>query len=58
MDETRDDLALMLQPDRDCPMRDAVQEVCRAIERVDDPAKFSVLIAFGTAFFHQETVTG
>lgn len=39
-------------------MRDAVQEVRRAVQRIDDPAPGPVVPARSTAFFHQEGVAG
>ena len=43
VDHARHDLALVLQGDRDRPVRQAVQEVDRAVERIDDPAAGRVL---------------
>ena len=38
VDDARHDLALVLEADRDRPVRQAVQEVGGAVERIDDPA--------------------
>jgi hypothetical protein len=52
-----DDLALPLQRDRDREDRDAVQEVGRAVERIDDPAMLGVVARHLAALLHQEGVT-
>jgi hypothetical protein len=38
VDDARDDLAVPLEAERDCEMRNAVQEVRGAVERIDDPS--------------------
>ena len=43
VDHARHDLALVLERDRDRPVRQPVQEVRRAVERIDDPAPGRVL---------------
>jgi hypothetical protein len=53
-----DDLALALEADGDGPMRDAVQEVGGAVERIDDPAVRAVDADDLAALFHEEAVTG
>src|SRR5439155_19670806 len=58
VDETGDDLAVALQGDRDCEMRDAVEKIGRAVERVDDPAVMRVAAFAGAAFLEQEAVAG
>ena len=39
-------------------MRDAVQEVGGAVERIDDPAMMAVAARLDSAFLHQEAVAG
>ena len=46
------------QPDADRPVRNAVQEVGGAVERIDHPAPRPVLRARGAGFLHQEGVAG
>src|SRR5690606_15519643 len=43
VDDARDDLALALKGDGDGEERNAVQEVRRAVERIDDPAVLGVV---------------
>ena len=47
-----------LQGDVDRELRDAVQEVGRAVQRVDDPAMLGVLALQLAAFLHQEAPVG
>ena len=42
VDDAGDDLAVALERDRDREMRDAVQEIGGAVERIDDPAVMRV----------------
>ena len=53
-DHAGDDLPVALQRDRDGEDRDAVQEVGRAVERIDDPAMLGVLAFDLAALLHQE----
>ena len=53
-----DDLALALEGDRDGEVRQAVQEVGGAVERVDDPAVALVGAFDGAALLHDEAVAG
>ena len=56
VDDAGDQLALSLERDRDGEYRDAVQEIGRAVERVDDPAVLAVIAVDRAAFFHQEGI--
>ena len=51
-----DDRAVALQRDRDRKMRNAVQEVGGAVERIDDPAMGLVGAGMRAAFLAQEAV--
>ncbi len=46
------------QADADRPVRHAVQEIGRAVQRIDHPAPRPVFRARGTGFLHQEGVSG
>ena len=51
VDDSMRDLALVRERDRYAVLRKAVQEVGRAVERIDDPDVFRVgVVAFGGAF--------
>src|SRR5215469_4010287 len=54
IDDAGDDLALALQGDRDAEMRDAVEEVERAVERIDKPAMLAVGADRLAALLHEE----
>src|SRR5579862_2896407 len=58
IDEPCDDLAVALERDRDRPMRNAVQEIGGAVERIDDPAMMRIAAARGAALFHEEAIAG
>src|SRR6266702_196735 len=58
VDHARDDRALARQPDRDRKLRDAVQEVGGAVERIDDPGVALVAALAHAAFLADEAVTG
>jgi hypothetical protein len=58
VDHCGDDFAVPFEPDRDAEMRDAVQEIGRAVERVDDPAMPLVAAFGGAAFLEQHRITG
>src|SRR4029450_7713035 len=53
VDEPRDHRAFPLEPDRDRKVRNAVEEVQRAVERIDDPA-VGLVAAFARAAFLAE----
>src|SRR4029453_2243581 len=57
VDHGGDDLALALEADRDGEVRHAVQEVGRAVERIDDPAVAAVALGLA-AFLAEEAVLG
>ena len=50
-------ISIALQADRNRELRDAVQEVGGAVERIDDPGVALVLAFAGAAFFADEAVT-
>src|SRR6476620_8040154 len=56
VDHARDDRALTLQADRDRKLRDAVQEVGGAVERIDDPGVALVGAFAAAAFLADEAV--
>ncbi len=56
-DYAGDDLAIALQRDRDGKLRDAVQEVCRAVERIDDPAMRAIGALDLFAFLAEEAIS-
>ena len=56
VDQPRDDLAVALERDRDREMRDAVQEVGGAVERIDDPGVGLVGALVRAAFLAEEAV--
>ena len=56
VDHSCHDGALALEPDRDREVRDAVQEVQRAVERIDDPAVGRVAADARSAFLAEEAV--
>ena len=58
VDQRRDDRALALQRDRDREVRDAVQEVGGAVERIDDPGVGLVGALVAAAFLAEEAVAG
>src|SRR5207237_5928325 len=53
VDDAGDDLAVAFEPYRDREMRDAVQEIGGAVERVDDPAMMRVAALGGAALLEQ-----
>src|SRR5262249_43542215 len=55
--EARDQRAVTLEPDRDRELRNAVQEVGRAVERIDDPGMRLVGALDLAAFLAEERVT-
>ena len=57
-DDAGGDLAMLLERDRDRPVRQAVQEVGGAVERVDDPAIVRRAAGLGAALLHDEAVVG
>ena len=57
VDQAGDHGALALQTDRDRELRDAVQEVGGAVERIDDPGVALVGAFAGAAFLADEAVT-
>ena len=48
----------IVEADRDREMRDAVQEIGRAVERIDDPAMMRVAALGGAAFLEQQAIAG
>ncbi len=58
VDQPGDDRAFALQRDRDREVRDAVQEIGGAVERVDNPAVGFVRAFARAAFLAKEPVTG
>ena len=54
--QRRDDGAVALERDRDGEVRNAVQEIGGAVERVDDPAMTLVGAGAGAAFLAEEAV--
>ena len=56
VDHAGDDGALALQPDRDRELRDAVQEIGGAVERIDDPGVGLVVALADAAFLADEAV--
>jgi hypothetical protein len=58
VDESGDDLALALQRDGNREMRDAVHEVRRAVDRIDDEAVGLVGAVDRAAFFGEKAVAG
>ncbi len=57
-DDAGHDFTIALQCDGDRELRNAVQEVGRAIERIDDPAVGAIGALFLLAFLAEETVGG
>jgi hypothetical protein len=56
VDQAGDHGAVALERHRNCEVRDAVQEIGGAIERIDDP-RMALVAAFATAtFFTEKTV--
>ena len=58
VDDAGDDRAFALERDRDREVRDAVQEVHGAVERIDDPAMGLVGAFARAAFLAEEAVAG
>ena len=58
VDHAGDDRARALQPDRDGELRDAVQEIGGAVERIDDPGVGRVGAGVAAAFLAEEAVAG
>src|SRR5690606_9288708 len=58
IDNARDQHAFALKPDRDGEMRDAVQKVGGAVERIDKPAIGFVGAFDDAALFHDEAIAG
>src|SRR6266851_7859236 len=58
VDDSGNDRSLAFERDRDRELRNAVQEVGRAVERVDDPAMRLVGALLTAAFLADEAVTG
>ena len=56
VDQAGDDRALALEPDRDGELRDAVQEIGGAVERIDDPAVGLVGAVARAAFLAEKAV--
>src|ERR1700728_1310499 len=56
VDERGDDGAVALERDRDREMRNAVQEIGGAVERIDDPAVALVGAGGGAAFLAEKAV--
>ena len=56
VDQAGDDRAVALERDRDREMRNAVQEVGGAVERIDDPGDGSCRCPRGAAFLAEEAV--
>jgi hypothetical protein len=56
VDHGADDLALVFQRDRDRPVRQAVQEVGGAVQRIDDPAPGRVLAPVLAGFLAQPAI--
>ena len=57
VDQARDHGALALQADRNRELRDAVQEIRGAVERIDDPGVALVVAFADAAFLADEAVT-
>ena len=49
-------LAIFFERDRHGKMRDAMDEICRAIDRVDDPAAVRIIAGNLAIFFHQKAI--
>ena len=58
VDQPGDDLAVALQRDRDGEMRDPVEEIGGAVQRVDNPAVMLVGTFRRAAFLEQQAVAG
>src|SRR5574342_1160991 len=56
VDQAGHDGAIALERNRDCEMRNAVQEIGGPIERIDDPPMALVAAVAPAAFFAEETV--
>src|SRR5207237_6918775 len=56
VNESGDEIALPLERNGDCEMRYAVQEIQRAVERIDDPAVRPVAPFAAAAFLPEKTV--
>ena len=56
VDQAGDDGAVALQPDRDGELRNAVQEIGGAVERIDDPGVGPVGAFVPAAFLAEEAV--
>src|SRR5262249_50098012 len=57
VDEAGDDLAVALERDRDAPMRNAVEGIGCAVERVDQPAVMRGAARLRSGLFEEEAVT-
>ena len=51
-----DDLTFAFERDRNGKLRNAVQEIRRAVERIDDESVRLVLTVYHAGFFDEETV--
>ena len=58
VDHARDDRAFALEPDRDRELRNPVEEIGRAVERIDDPGVGFVAALPAAALLAQESVAG
>ena len=58
VDQAGDDRAFALERDRDREMRNAVQEIRRAVERIDDPGVGLVVARLVAAFLAEKAVAG
>src|SRR6202041_281433 len=58
VDHAGNDGSFALKPDRDRKLRNAVQEVGGAVERIDDPGVGLVVARARAAFFTDKAVTG
>ncbi len=58
VDNAGDEFAFSLERDRYGEVRNAVQEVGRSVERIDDPTIVGIVTCDRTALFEQEPVAG
>src|SRR5581483_5846977 len=56
VDQSRDDRSFALKRDRDCELRNAVQEIRRAVERIDDPEMGAIAALDAAAFLAEEAI--
>ena len=54
--QRRNEVPLALQSDRNRELRNAVHEIRRAVDRIDNETVRLVFALYGAAFFHQEAI--